>query len=346
MTVYPIWGNGEDDGEINHPVVVASTLQEAQEAIGPETGSETEAAGTVIVKPEAIANRTADDEKGKSYVESKTTGITLPDGAKAIEFVLTPQSKVDVTFELPALPADTETEKFYWYIRHEEGYPTENLNVKVSEGEETRVIIDAPNNTHVVLNDVEYEHVIAITGNNTLVVPKGIKVDKLTVKKGGVEIHGEVTALEVTPGTGQKVYFRACEGLSATVFAKIYSETEPVCNYIDPWYTYEQVEGDKYNIYKRPVVATIGEKEYKSLEDAIAAVANGQTINIVDDVDDAAGISVPSGKNFIVDLVDIPMLWNVLVQVLQEPRLLVSSFSRTPLLSLRTVKSSAPKPTR
>ncbi len=290
VTVDPIWG----DPDYTHPVVIATTLAEAQAAVGP-TATGAEAAGIVIVKPEAIANRTADDVKGKSYVEAKTTGINLPEGAKAIEFVLTQQSKKDVTFELPALP----DANFYWYIRHEEGYPTENLNVKVDDDDATRVIIDAPNNTHVVLNDVEYSHVIAITGDNTLVVPQGIKVDKLTVKKGGVEIHGTVTELEVAPGENQNVYFRSCEGLSATVFAKIYSETEPVCNYIDPWYTYEKV-GEVYNIVKRPVVAMIGEVEYKSLSDAVAAVQANQTIEIISDIALDSPITI-SKSNFTID---------------------------------------------
>ena len=281
VEVEPTWTTPE----YTHPVVIATTLEEAQAAVGP-TATGAEAAGTVIVKPEAIANRTAADEKTKEHIAEKSPTIDLadlPEGAKAIEFVLTQQSKKDVTFELPALP----DANFYWYIRHEPNYPTENLNVKVDDDDATRVIIDAPNNTHVVLNDVVYTHVIAITGDNTLVVPQGIKVDKLTVKKGGVEIHGEVTALEVTPGTGQNVYFRSCEGLSADVFKEIYSETEPVCNYIDPWYTYEKV-GDVYNIVKRPVVAMIGEVEYKSLSDAVAAVPSGNTelvtIKVMSDV--------------------------------------------------------------
>ena len=270
VTVEPTWSAPD----YTHPVVIATTLEEAQAALGPESASETEAAGIVIVQPEAVTNRDQSHDKDAEYIETKTSGITLPDGAKAIEFVLTQQSQKDVTFELPALPSDN----FYWYIRHEEGYPTENLNIKVDSNDATRVIVDAPDDTHVVLNDVVYAHVVAITGENTLVVPQGITVKKLTVKKGGVEIHGTVEELEIT-GTKEEVFFRSCEGLSADVFAKIYDEDTPT-NYIDPWYTYEKV-GEVYNIYKLPVVAKIGDIEYKSMSDAIAAAVANDVIDVV-----------------------------------------------------------------
>ena len=269
VTVDPIWSAPT----YSHPVVIATTLEEAQAAVGPNATAGTEAAGIVIVQPEAVTNRDQSHDKDAEYIETKTSGITLPDGAKAIEFVLTQQSQKDVTFELPALPSDN----FYWYIRHEEGYPTENLNIKVDSNDATRVIVDAPDDTHVVLNDVVYAHVVAITGENTLVVPQGITVKKLTVKKGGVEIHGTVEELEIT-GTKEEVFFRSCEGLSAEVFAAIKGEGH---DYIDsPMYTYELV-GEKYNIYKLPVVAMIGEAEYPSIAAALAAVQANETITVV-----------------------------------------------------------------
>ncbi len=48
-------------------------------------------------------------------------------------------------------------------------------------------------------------------------------------------------------------------------------------------------------------VAQIGEITYTSLADAIAAVQDDETINMIKDVYKAAGISVPSGKKFTVD---------------------------------------------
>ena len=49
------------------------------------------------------------------------------------------------------------------------------------------------------------------------------------------------------------------------------------------------------------IVAKIGNVEYASLAEAIAAVKDGETITMIQDVKKAAGISVPSGKNFTVD---------------------------------------------
>ncbi len=48
-------------------------------------------------------------------------------------------------------------------------------------------------------------------------------------------------------------------------------------------------------------VAKIGETGYSSLEQAIAVVQDGETITMIANVEKAAGISVPSGKNFTVD---------------------------------------------
>lgn len=48
-------------------------------------------------------------------------------------------------------------------------------------------------------------------------------------------------------------------------------------------------------------VAQIGDQYYKTLEDAVLKVANGDTITLLRDVNDAHGMAVASGKNFTVD---------------------------------------------
>lgn len=48
-------------------------------------------------------------------------------------------------------------------------------------------------------------------------------------------------------------------------------------------------------------VASIGNTYYKTLGDAIAFVGDGDTIQVLKDIPDAVGISVPSGKNFTID---------------------------------------------
>lgn len=48
-------------------------------------------------------------------------------------------------------------------------------------------------------------------------------------------------------------------------------------------------------------VAAIGNKYYKTLAAAVKEAASGDTITILNDVNEAPGISVPSGKEFTID---------------------------------------------
>ena len=48
-------------------------------------------------------------------------------------------------------------------------------------------------------------------------------------------------------------------------------------------------------------VAAIGDKYYRTLADAVDAATSGDTITILNDVNEAPGISVPSGKEFTID---------------------------------------------
>ena len=52
---------------------------------------------------------------------------------------------------------------------------------------------------------------------------------------------------------------------------------------------------------KKDGVAEIDGKYYKTLGDAIASVGDGETIQVLKDIPNAKGISVPSGKNFTID---------------------------------------------
>ena len=268
-TIAPAWTTPAYDV----PFYVATSIQDAQDYIAPDSQ------GTVKAKSVDLTKATISQDNVGS------------DGK--IQFMLKETSPEDlVNFTLPSIPSTIQN-CTGWKIENEPAYPTQNVGVNAPAG--TKVVIDAPK-SHVTVTGSSYDEIEASTGDNTLVIPQGVSVTHLKITKGAVEIHGTVTSLSVNPaeiaGSNpvqyEKVVFRECEGLSADVFKKIYSEEEPVCNYIDPWYTYEQVEGGKYNIYKRPVVAMIGEKEYKSLSDAVAAVpANNTdlvTIKVMSDV--------------------------------------------------------------
>ena len=63
----------------------------------------------------------------------------------------------------------------------------------------------------------------------------------------------------------------------------------------------ESKNDEVYTVAQLPRVAETGGKQYVTLADAIANVANGGTITMLSDVKDAEGIAVASGKNFTVD---------------------------------------------
>ena len=76
-----------------------------------------------------------------------------------------------------------------------------------------------------------------------------------------------------------------------------------VSKYIDPSSDWQEENG-QYVVKPIPEsegVAAIGDKYYKTLADAVNAVTPGGTITILNNVDAAPGISVPSGKKFTID---------------------------------------------
>ena len=79
--------------------------------------------------------------------------------------------------------------------------------------------------------------------------------------------------------------------------------SEPANEYIAKGYTKESDNG-KWNVVpdtSKTYVAQVGVNKYESLADAISAVQEGNTIKMLKDVDNAAGISVNTGKTFTID---------------------------------------------
>ena len=261
-TIEPTWSTPAYDV----PFYVATSIQDAQEYIG--TSSEQVKSKAVDLSKAAISQDDVDS-----------------DGT--IHFILKTTSPKDlVNFTLPAIPG-TILNCEGWTIEYEPQYPTENVGVNAPEG--TKVKILAPT-SHVNVTGTSYTEITALTGDNTLVIPQGVTVASLIIQKGAVEIHGTVTNLSVDPaeiaGTDpvqyEKVVFRACEGLSADVFAAIKGEDH---DYIDPRYcaVEKATTPNTYDIVLA-TVATIGEKEYVTLAAAVAAVKNGETITLIKDV--------------------------------------------------------------
>lgn len=77
----------------------------------------------------------------------------------------------------------------------------------------SELVIDLPQST-VTLNEGTYTTVTATTAANTLIIPEGVKVGTLTVKKGNVKLYGVVNNVERGSGYNDKIY--RCIGSQAS----------------------------------------------------------------------------------------------------------------------------------
>ena len=208
-----------------------------------------------------------------------------------------------------------------------------NLEVKVVDGDNAgnynaKLLGNLPS-THVEFTQGHIDATELTTSSSTLAVINPATVGTLTVKGGNVLLKGAtVTSIvvdntavaseetkapvqivmekytptggtEQTPAVTNKIEANAdvvvapVQGVTVKVEApenvKVAKDGEGTVN-------------DKNN---QPITtqaaAKIGEAKYITLADAIAAVKDGETITMLGNVDKAAGISVPEGKNFTVD---------------------------------------------
>lgn len=183
---------------------------------------------------------------------------------------------------------------------------TVNINVPANSGIGT-LIINAPSKTvlvngHLVDNVGTITNIDAITSQNTLIIEPGQEVGTLTMRQGGLEIHGTVGEA-IVPSDHGTISVRDCENLDET---KVYNILQP---HIDENYigVKDRTTPGLWDIV--PIVCMIGDTPYGSLSDAVAAApANTETtILMVKDVDfgDIAGdgaVVIPSGKVIILDL--------------------------------------------
>lgn len=145
--------------------------------------------------------------------------------------------------------------------------------------------------THVVINGTDYGVISGTFSASTLVINKGVNVQKIIMTAGGLEIHGNVEAFEAAADHGE-IIVRECEGLSTEVkdalLPFLASNYEVVAN------------GSRFDIRKKIVVSVNG-VEYTNLQDAIDAASNGSRLVIANDFI-ADPISIPAGKELILDL--------------------------------------------
>ena len=256
-TIEPTWSTPD----YNVPYYVASSIQDAQNY---------------------ISNQNTEQAKSVDLTKATITNDDVNPDDQTIHFILKTSSPEDlVNFTLPAIPTTIQNCDG-WTIEYQEGYPTENVGVNAPEN--TKVKILAPT-SHVTVTGTSYAEIIASTGDNTLVIPQGVTVADLKIEKGGLEIHGIVTAASVT-GTKETVFVRACEGLSTTVY-------DALKDYIDPRYcTIEKATTPKTYDIVLNAVAEVKGVTYPTLAEAVAAANTGDVVKLVKNIDQTTRVEV------------------------------------------------------
>ena len=141
--------------DIDREVTEVSTVNDVTEAI--QNG-----ATDIIVKNAPTAETQIAIPSLKDANKNKPISVTLPNTTSGVTFK---------------------------YTEGEVTNPPAEVNITIPEA--SKVVVDLPKST-VTLNGTTYSEVEATTAENTLIVPEGTTVNKLTVKKGNVEIYGKV----------------------------------------------------------------------------------------------------------------------------------------------------------
>lgn len=190
--------------------------------------------------------------------------VTVPSDAHETDVIIPVQKEAkDVTLKFEGtVSGETIT------IKHEDDTKAPStLTIEAPSG--TSLNFEHP--THVVLNGVNLGVVSGVFSANTLVISKGLTVEKLIIKAGAVEIHGTLNDIEFPAGSTAVV--KTSENISVTLYEKLKN------NIAEGWAAKENADGT-WNI-ERVIEAKIGDKEYAKLADAFAAVEVGETLEIV-----------------------------------------------------------------
>lgn len=190
--------------------------------------------------------------------------VTVPSDAHETDVIIPVQKEAkDVTLKFEGtVSGETIT------IKHEDDTKAPStLTIEAPSG--TSLNFEHP--THVVLNGVNLGVVSGVFSANTLVISKGLTVEKLIIKAGAVEIHGTLNDIEFPAGSTAVV--KTSENICVTLYEKLKN------NIAEGWAAKENADGT-WNI-ERVIEAKIGDKEYAKLADAFAAVEVGETLEIV-----------------------------------------------------------------
>ena len=193
------------------------------------------------------------------------------------------------------------------YIDNTAKQATVNINVPANSGIQT-LIINAPSKTVYVngqlANNVgEITNIDAITSQNTLIIEPGQKVGKLTMRQGGLEIHGTVDEA-IVPSEHGSISVRDCENLKES---EVYNVLAP---HIATGYmgVKDRTTEGLWDIV--PIVCKIGTTPYGSLADAFKAVptdaaAAATVITVVADANETfktRGAELKKDQKVILDL--------------------------------------------
>ena len=165
--------------------------------------------GEVIDAPEVISSTTLADAQAEldkivqeaggqeiSYpVILNITAVAAPTGPET--FTLSEIVK-DITLVFSAGATNTVT------ITEKEGETFNGqVTIKNKSENDMSIVVDVPNGSAVL--EGSYSNVTATTADNTLIIAENATVDNLSLKKGNVEVYGQLTALSGSKPSGSVI---------------------------------------------------------------------------------------------------------------------------------------------
>ena len=165
--------------------------------------------GEVIDAPEVISSTTLADaqaELNKIVLEAGGQEISYPvilnitaEAATTDPETFTLSEKVkDITLVFSAGATNTVT------ITEKEGETFNGqVTIKNKSENDMSIVVDVPNGSAVL--EGSYSNVTATTADNTLIIAENATVDKLSLKKGNVEVYGQLTALSGSKPSGSVI---------------------------------------------------------------------------------------------------------------------------------------------
>ena len=193
--------------------------------------------GEVIDAPEVISSTTLADaqaELNKIVQEAGGQEISYPVILNITAAAATPDPETftlsekvkDITLVFSAGATNTVT------ITEKEGEKFNGqVTIKNKSENDMSIVVYVPNGSAVL--EGSYSNVTATTADNTLIIAENATVDKLSLKKGNVEVYGQLTALSGSKPSGSVItrhistadaFIRYCKLLNDNTGTSIYGK--------------------------------------------------------------------------------------------------------------------------